>query len=409
MTFEQPEPTDQPDMPFVGLAPFLRLSIAGDDLLPYGQQMLALAGERPDDANLWMNLSLAMQCLGQRETGLAIQAQALALQRIYELAATDQPAALRVLMLMVPGDLAANTPLECLLETGDVDLIFYYVSPGDPLALPIPEHDVLLVGIGDSDANRPILRALELRLAAWPRPVINAPAHIYKTGRDVASRLMQGAPGLVIPLTFQVERPVLQAIASGAERLAARFEGCDFPVILRPLGSQGGHGLEKIEGPEQISDYLARGPGETFFVSRFMDYSGADGSFRKYRVALVDGESYACHMGVSSHWMVHYVNAGMYEEAWKREAEADFMVNYADFAQRHQGALNAIAERTGLDYLCIDCAETRDGQLLIFEFDHCMVVHSMDPEDMFPYKQVHMLKVKKAFRDFLARRIAAQP
>ena len=30
-----------------------------------------------------------------------------------------------------------------------------------------------------------------------------------------------------------------------------------------------------------------------------------------------------------------------------------------------------------------------------------MVVHAMDPEDLFPYKQVHMLKVKQAFDDFL--------
>ena len=50
MSSTQPESSDQPDMPFFGLAPFLRMSIAGDDLLPYGQQMLALAGERPNDA-----------------------------------------------------------------------------------------------------------------------------------------------------------------------------------------------------------------------------------------------------------------------------------------------------------------------------------------------------------------------
>ena len=51
--------------------------------------------------------------------------------------------------------------------------------------------------------------------------------------------------------------------------------------------------------------------------------------------------------------------------------------------------------------MCIDCAETHDGELLIFEIDHAMVVHAMDPEDLFPYKQAHMLKVKNAFTDFL--------
>jgi len=40
----------------------------------------------------------------------------------------------------------------------------------------------------------------------------------------------------------------------------------------------------------------------------------------------------------------------------------------------------------------------------VFEIDHSMVVHAMDTEDLFPYKQVHMQKVQTAFRDFLLRR-----
>jgi hypothetical protein len=120
-------------------------------------------------------------------------------------------------------------------------------------------------------------------------------------------------------------------------------------------------------------------------------------------VALIDGKPYACHMGVSSHWMIHYVNAGMYENAKKREEEAVFMEHFDDFAQRHRPALDAIYQRTKLDYLCIDCAETQDGQLFVFEIDHAMVVHAMDPENLFPYKQFHMQKVKTAFRDFLFR------
>ena len=75
MTFVLPDLATTPETPFLGLAPFLRNSIAGADLLSIGQEMLALAGERTDDANLWMNLSLVMQCLNQRELGLAIQAQ----------------------------------------------------------------------------------------------------------------------------------------------------------------------------------------------------------------------------------------------------------------------------------------------------------------------------------------------
>ncbi len=398
-------PTDarSAETPFLGLAPFLRTSIAGGDLRSMGQEMLALASERGEDACLWMNLSLAMQCVGQRDLGLAIQAQALAMQRIYCLPATLRPAKVCVLMLMVPGDIAANTPLECLLEESDIDLVFYYVTPGDPLALPVPEHDVLLVAMGDSDENRPLLAMLEVALAKWPKPVINAPQFIPATDRSVASVLLSDAPGVLIPPTLYVSRVVLGEMACGEVRLAERVEGCDFPIILRPVGSQAGRDLEKFERPEEIAPYLARVADPEFFLSRFIDYSGRDGLFRKYRVALIDGVPFACHMGVSSNWMVHYVNAGMYEDAAKREEEALFMENFDDFSRRHREALAAIHERCQLDYLCIDCAETADGELLIFEADHCMVVHAMDPEDLFPYKHVHMRKVKAFFRDYLIR------
>ena len=408
MTSAPPESDNAPDMAFFGLAPFLRMSIAGEDLLPYGQEMLALAAERPVDANLWMNLSLALLCLGQRELGLSIQDQALALQRIYHIAASEQPVKLRVLMLMVPGDLSANTPLECLLEDSDIDLIFYYLSDGEPLALPVPEHDVVLVALSEADENHVVLAALEKLLAAWPKPVINRPQNIPKTGREAASTLLQDVPGLLIPPTLRASRVDLAAIAAGALPLSERFETTDFPVILRPVGSHAGRDLGKMDSPEDLAPYLAHVNETEFFLSRFIDYSGKDGLFRKMRVALIDGKPYACHMGVSSHWMIHYLNAGMYEEAWKREEEARFMDAFDDFAERHRLALEAIYQRTQLDYLCIDCAETSDGQLLIFEIDHAMVVHAMDTEAMFPYKQMHMLKVKNAFRDYLIRLAAAQ-
>jgi len=384
------------------------MSLAGRALPPVCQEMLVKAEIHPDDANLWMNLSIVMLCIGQRDLGLAIQAQALALKRIYHLAAAKQPARRRLLMLMVPGDLSANTPLECLLEDSDIDLDFYYVSPGAPLALAVPEHDALLVAISEADENHELLGALERVLAVWPKPVINAPRNIPTTGRAAASALLQDAPGLLIPPTLRAPRAVLQAVADSAASLGELFDGCVFPVILRPVGSHAGRDLAKIDGPEAITSYLSRVNEAEFYLSPFIDYRGQDGLFRKMRIALIDGVPFACHMGISSNWMIHYVNAGMYEVAQKRAEEASFMAHFDDFAQRHRPALDAIFQRTQLQYLCIDCAETADGQLLIFEIDHAMVVHAMDPEDQFPYKWQHMQKVKNAFREFLFRLTADQ-
>lgn len=392
-----------PETPFLGLAPFLRASIGGVDLRPLGQDMLEQAKTNPTDATLWMNLSVIVQCFGQRDVGLMLQELALQQQRIYRLAAAGQPARLRLLLLSVAGDISANTPLDCLLESCDVELIYYYVTPGNPLALPVPGHDAVFVAVCESDENREVLSQLEQLLRDWPKPVINQPRYIPPTGREAASRLLQDAPGLLIPPTLHVPRAVLLDIAAGRIALAEQFAGKDVPIIVRPLGSHAGRDLARISSADELAAYLDKVQETEFFMSPFIDYSGNDGLFRKFRIVLVDGKPYASHMGVSSNWMIHYVNAGMYEDAQKREQENSFMEHFDDFAQRHRAALDAIYQRTKLDYLCIDCAETRDGHLLIFEIDHTMVVHAMDPVLLFPYKQIHMLKVKNAFRALLTR------
>ena len=255
MTTNTPRNT-LPPTPFLGLAPFLRKSIAGTDLRPICQEMLNQAGRQPDDANLWMNLSIAMFCLEQRDVGLAMQAQALEMQWVFHLAATEQPARFRLLILMAPGDLATNTPLECLLENCDIDLELYYVSAGNPLAAPIPEHDALIVALSEDEANREYLAALEAALADWPKPVINAPQHIRNTERSVASQLLQNIPGLLIPPTRQLARQALEAVSCGQQRLPELLADCDFPVILRPVGSHAGHDLEKILPPQEMAAYL---------------------------------------------------------------------------------------------------------------------------------------------------------
>lgn len=407
-----------PPTRYLGLAPFLRRSIAGDDLRAFGQQLLARANAAPDDANHWMNLAIATQCLGQLEAGMALQQQALALQRTYHLPATLQPARLRVLLLVVAGELSLNTPLDCLFEHSDLDLVLYFV---DTLALTplqgqkawheqLPDHDVLMVGIGVSSDTVALLRQLQHLLAQWPKPVVNAPQHILQTDRAAASALLQQAPGLRMPPTVRCPRGLLQSVVEGRHRLTALVMGLDptnasesfdFPIIVRPVNSQGGHGLDRIENDGQLAAYLGHIDAAEFFVAPFVDYCGEDGYFRKVRVALVEGRAFVCHMAVSAHWMVHYVNAGMYQEAWKRAEEAAFMDAFADFALRHRAALQAIHARTQLDYVCIDCAETRDGQLLIFEIDHAMVVHAMDLEHQFPFKQIHMRKVQYALRHYL--------
>jgi hypothetical protein len=103
--------------------------------------------------------------------------------------------------------------------------------------------------------------------------------------------------------------------------------------------------------------------------------------------------------------MVHYLNAGMTGSAEKRAEEANAMAQFdRGFARRHAAAFEMLHQRLGFDYYSIDCAETRDGRLLVFEADAAAIVHLMDPPDMFPYKQPQMHKVFAAFEAMLRGR-----
>jgi hypothetical protein len=125
--------------------------------------------------------------------------------------------------------------------------------------------------------------------------------------------------------------------------------------------------------------------------------------FRKYRIVLIEGRPFLCHMAISENWMVHYLNANMTgENSAKRDEEAATMHHFdQDFAVRHQAAFEVLNDTFPLDYYGIDCAETKDGRLLIFEVDTGMIVHAMDPVDMFPYKQDNMRNVFAAFQRML--------
>ena len=399
-----------PRKPLMGLATLMTQAFRGTDLRPLAQSFIERAGADEDDAEALMDLSTALFLQGLREVGLATQAQALQVRLLYRLEAPCPPAEgrpLRLLALMMPGDLMTNAPLPFLCEGSDVELTMLYLVPGEPLPGTLPPHDVLWTAVSESAASRSLLSRLDAQMARWGVQPVNRPAAILRTSRDEAWQMLHGLPGLAMPATALHERGVLQELAEGTRPLGTLLPDAAWPLIIRPLDSHAGHDLEKVDTPAALAGYLEATAGEVFYLSSFVDYRGADGQFRKYRVVLVGGQAFAGHLGVSSHWMVHYLNAGMTDSEDKRRQEAEFMTGFdAGFGARHAEALGRIGAGFGLDYLVIDCAETTDGRLLVFEVDPGAVVHSMDPEEMFPYKHPAMRRVRQAFRGLLARRAA---
>ncbi len=210
---------------------------------------------------------------------------------------------------------------------------------------------------------------------------------------------------LDIPATACLTRAQLSEIASSNTGLADVAAELKFPIIIRPRGSHAGVGLARVDDGAMVERYLADRPEQEFFVARFVDYADSDGLFRKYRIVFVDGRPFACHMAIADRWDIWYLNAGMAFSESKRLEEESFMRDFdGDFAVRHRSALAAIADRVGLDYFTIDCAENKNGELLIFEADNTAVVHNMDSPEVFPYKPPQMRKIFEAFAAMLHRR-----
>jgi hypothetical protein len=398
-------PVTDPVVDLPSQAALLRQVFEGADIVPLIQAELNKLHTDITDAAAYLSLSLLYQLAGQKENGLGCLEAGLHYASVFR-----QPvegATLKLLALCAPGDLMTNTPVELLVEGLPVEVTRLYIDARGELPDFAPDHDLAMFAIGESDETRKALERLRGVSALWPRPMLNDPLAILDLGRDRLWRKLEGAPGLTVPPTARMTSRTLAALARGEHTLEQVLPGGAFPLIVRPVGSHAGKGLERIDDAAALAAYVEQAGVHEAYVSSFADYASTDGLWRKYRIAFMAGRPFLAHMAVGDHWMVHYLNAGMADSADKRAEEAAAMAHFdEDFAVRHAAAFAALHERLGLDYFAIDCAELPGGELLLFEADVSMIVHALDPEALYPYKRPQMAKLFGAFDGMLRERAA---
>jgi hypothetical protein len=377
----------------------------------HGATVAALAamvdGHDGDPVARLYDLSIVTQLAFRREEALRLQAMAVAASPLLRIRREDgSPPAIRLLALVMVGDLMANTPLDFITNHLDVRLDLLFLTPGQPLPAVIPEHDAMFFAAGEPDPAT--LARLCGLFAAWPRPVLNDPGFLPDLSRDRLAALLAGIPEICSPPAVEIGRSALEDHLRHGDGIATLLPGCAYPVLVRPVGSHAGLGLARLDGPDDLAGYLSSSPAVSYYLTAFVDYRASDGLYRKYRVAFIDRAPHLCHMAVSREWMVHYLNASMTQSAAKRAEEAQAMAHFtAAFGALHRDAFAALHARLGFDCYSIDCAELPDGRLLVFEADTAAIIHMMDPVDMFAYKHTQMRGVFDAFGDMLRRRVAA--
>ncbi|HLJ56966.1 MAG TPA: hypothetical protein VKT77_18140 [Chthonomonadaceae bacterium] len=397
-----PEPATIPAV--IGLAKLATMKFRGQDIMPT-YRLLASRLER-DQSNVapLMDVAILDQFLGFPQRALTIQSAALQACRLFRVPCASGTPRLRLVGFCMAGPINANIPVEFLIEGSEVELILVYVVPGLPIPMP-PDHDIAMVLAAESEPARPVFTALETVLARWPRPVLDLPDRVPLLGRESLYRLADGVVGVEIPATVRVDAETLAAIAAGEKPIEEALPDGGFPIIARPVDSHGGQGLERLDDPGAAQAYLTRCAVPEYYLSRFVEYRSADGQYRKYRIAVIDGVPYPSHLAISDHWMVHFLNAGMTDSEAKKAEEARFLERFEEeFAARHGAVLRELAVRSGLEYFGVDCSETRDGRLLLFEADTSLIVHNMDSPIEFPYKDRRMRRLFHAFQAMLYRR-----
>jgi glutathione synthase/RimK-type ligase-like ATP-grasp enzyme len=360
---------------------------------------LAYAVLRRDPAARDAHLRLyeVEQMLGQPQAAIAHLRMALRTSRIVTLTAKREPAELTLLALTRVAQWEANTPLELIVDTDRVTLHRYYIDDTDTALADeaLPPYGVLFNSIAESDSAANALRLARTFAERARREPINAPEAVAAIGRTQVAARFAASPSIVAPPIERVTPAML------LERTIAES------LIVRPVGSQAGIGLARIDDTAALRAYLAERTDPEYFVMPFIDYRNDDGFFRKYRVMFVAGQPYACHLAISPRWMIHYYNAAMAEHQWMRDEEARFIANLDSvFTGTLATALAEIAAAIPLEYFGIDCAIARDGRLLLFEADAAMLVHGTDPPDLYPYKRAGFERIQTALTALIEQRRA---
>ena len=256
----------------------------------------------------------------------------------------------------------------------------------------LPPHRLIVNAIGDADLCGDALTAATKLVARSRAPVINHPALVKRTGREMVARLCAGIENLVAPETRLRARSDILGDAT-----------LNFPLLIRSPGFHTGHHFVLVERREMLAEAVATLPGEFLFTIAYLDACGTDGFARKYRVMFVDGRIYPWHLAISRDWKVHYFTADMAAHAVFRNEERRFLTDMPRvLGARAMQALESLNTALGLDYAGVDFALDKDGQVLLFEANAAMTINRLPPDPMWDYRRHAVQTVQAALQQLLA-------
>ncbi len=293
-----------------------------------------------------------------------------------------------------------NIPLDYIVDDARWTLHRWFLPDREFGARTIPRIDLIVNALGDSVTGAAALADAQAILRAHADvPSINAPGRLRGLGRDRLAQTIAAIPGVRVPDARRVTHAALAA--SGAS-----VGGLGYPLVVRPVDTHGGRGLERLDHPGELPAYLARTNAALYDCSAYIDYRSSDGWFRKLRIMFVDGVAYPCHLAIDNTWMVHYYRTATAVTPWMHGEEVRFLTEPERALARWRDAVPAIGAALGLDYAGIDCAQLPDGTLLVFEADSAMLVHALGTLEAGCAKRTAYGRIRSALMELFDHRAA---
>lgn len=261
----------------------------------------------------------------------------------------------------------------------------------------LSQYACLVNLLAEPEQNAKILDNLRKLLRTAQGKIVNPPAAVLRSTRDQVARQLAGIPGLIVPATVRLPARKRRLSAQALERA-----GLVHPIILRQAGTHGGKmvGLfdridELVEAVDEDRDHIA---------IQFVDFRSADGLYRKHRVFCIGPHMILRHRLVSDHWNVHAKDRARFM-ADRPELVAEERRMFDDptdaFPPQVRGVLQAIRERTPLDFFGIDFGITADEQVVLFEANAAMCFFPLSLDPKFAYLQRCFVPAQRAFRELL--------
>ncbi|MFB5191284.1 tetratricopeptide repeat protein [Alicyclobacillus fastidiosus] len=301
-------------------------------------------------------------------------------------------------LLLLVSAVGGNTPTTNFLDENIFQTFVMFVEFCDS-DTPLPPHELVFNAISDADLAGPALETAQVILKRSRAPVINDPSAVLFTRRvDIAQRFSQ-VPGVMTPRTAVMSRAILQS--PDAHTMLGN-EGFAFPILLRRPGFHTGRHFIRVNDSSELESAMNDLRGDDFLVIQYFNSQAEDGTFRKYRVMMIQGKLYPLHLAISRDWKVHYFTSEMVVHADYRAEEGAFLQNMSEvLGTRIMAALRRIQDELGLDYAGIDFGVNEKGDLLLFEVNATMVVNPPEPDACWDYRRQPIGQVLQAVRSML--------